>query len=60
MGDLGGMKYTLLIPLGKQLLMERTLEFIEPEGDLIKLNDRQKEESCRVDSSESLLYPGGF
>lgn len=48
MGDQGGMKYTLLIPLGKQHLMERTLEFIEPEGDLIKLNDRQKEEIAEL------------
>ncbi|WP_455639969.1 response regulator [Parabacteroides sp.] len=36
--------YTLLIPLGKQHLLERRVEFVEPEADLVKLNDRQKEE----------------
>lgn len=39
-----GTVYTLLIPLGKQHLMERRVEFVEPEADLVKLNDRQKEE----------------
>lgn len=39
-----GTTYTLLIPLGKQHLMERRVEFVEPEADLVKLNDRQKEE----------------
>lgn len=39
-----GTSYTLLIPLGKQHLMERRVEFVEPEADLVKLNDRQKEE----------------
>ena len=36
--------YTLLIPLGKQHLLDRRVEFVEPEADLLKLNDRQKEE----------------
>lgn len=39
-----GTVYTMLIPLGKQHLMERRVEFVEPEADLVKLNDRQKEE----------------
>lgn len=39
-----GTIYTLLVPLGKQHLMERRVEFVEPEADLVKLNDRQKEE----------------
>ena len=39
-----GTTYTLLIPLGKQHLLERRVEFVEPEADLVKLNDRQKEE----------------
>lgn len=39
-----GTTYTLLIPLGKQHLMERRVEFVEPEADLVKLNDHQKEE----------------
>lgn len=39
-----GTYYTLYLPLGKQHLMERRVEFIEPEGDLVKLNDKQKEE----------------
>lgn len=36
--------YTLLIPLGKQHLLDRRVEFVEPEADLVNLNDRQKEE----------------
>lgn len=36
--------YTLLIPLGKQHLLDRRVEFVEPEADLVKLNDQQKEE----------------
>ena len=39
-----GTVYTLLIPLGKQHLMERRVEFVEPEADLVRLNDRQKED----------------
>lgn len=39
-----GTIYTLLVPLGKQHLLERRVEFVEPEADLVKLNDRQKEE----------------
>ena len=36
--------YRLLIPLGKQHLMERRVEFVEPEADLVKLNETQKED----------------
>lgn len=39
-----GTTYTIMIPLGKQHLLERRVEFVEPESDLVKLNDRQKEE----------------
>ncbi|WP_288207430.1 response regulator [uncultured Parabacteroides sp.] len=39
-----GTVYTLLIPLGKQHLLDRRVEFVEPEADLVRLNDRQKEE----------------
>ena len=48
MGGQDGTKYTLFIPLGKLHLMERTVEFIEPEGDLVKLNDQQKEEIAEL------------
>lgn len=48
MGGQEGTKYTLFIPLGKLHLMERTVEFIEPEGDLVKLNDQQKEEIAEL------------
>lgn len=40
--------YTLYIKLGKQHLMDRRVEFIEPEGDLVKLNARQKEEIAEL------------
>lgn len=39
-----GASFTLHIPLGKQHLMERRVEFVEPEGDLVRLNESQKEE----------------
>jgi len=43
-----GTTYTLMIPLGKEHLFDRRVEFIEPEGDLVKLNDRQKEEIAQL------------
>lgn len=43
-----GTSYTLLIPLGKQHLLERRVEFVEPEADLVKLNDQQKEEIAEL------------
>lgn len=43
-----GTSYTLLIPLGKKHLMERRVEFVEPEGDLVKLNDQQKEQIAEL------------
>lgn len=46
--DKASTKYTLYIPLGKLHLLERTVEFVEPEGDLIKLNDIQKEEIAEL------------
>lgn len=56
--DLGGMfrkdttpngsTYTLYIPVGKKHLMEKRVEFVEPEGDLVKLNDKQKEEIAEL------------
>ncbi len=56
--DLGGMyrkettpngsAYTLYIPVGKKHLMEKRVEFVEPEGDLVKLNDKQKEEIAEL------------
>lgn len=42
--DCDGTCYTLLIPLGKRHLLEQPVEFVEPDGDLVKLNERQKEE----------------
>lgn len=42
--DETGTQYTILIPLGRSHLMERSVEFIEPDGDLVKLNEMQKEE----------------
>lgn len=39
-----GSIFTLYIPLGKKHLMEKHIEFVEPEKDLIKLDARQKEE----------------
>ncbi|MDL2278227.1 response regulator [Parabacteroides sp. OttesenSCG-928-G07] len=56
--DLGGMfrkdttpngsTFTLYIPVGKKHLMEKRVEFVEPEGDLVKLNDKQKEEIAEL------------
>lgn len=43
-----GTSYTLMIPLGKKHLLERRVEFVEPEGDLVKLNDKQKEEISQL------------
>lgn len=42
--DKNGTSYTIMIPLGKQHLLDRRVEFVEPESDLVKLNARQKEE----------------
>jgi len=39
-----GTTYTLYIPVGKKHLFDRPVEFVEPEGDLVKLDERQKEE----------------
>lgn len=46
--DKNGTSYALLIPLGKQHLLDRRVEFVEPEADLVKLNDRQKEEIAEL------------
>lgn len=46
--DSNGTVYTLLIPLGKQHLLERRVEFVEPEADLVKLTEKQKEEIAEV------------
>lgn len=46
--DKNGTSYSLLIPLGKQHLLDRRVEFVEPEADLVKLNDRQKEEIAEL------------
>lgn len=40
----GGTRCTILIPLGKRGLMELPVEFVEPDSDLVKLNELQKEE----------------
>lgn len=42
--DPEGTSYTLFIPLGKRHLLERAVEFVEPDGDLLQLNEQQKEE----------------
>ncbi len=39
-----GSVYRLMIPLGKQHLLDRRVEFVEPEADLVKLNESQKED----------------
>lgn len=41
--DKNGTSYIIMIPLGKQHLLDRRVEFVEPESDLVKLNARQKE-----------------
>lgn len=46
--DQNGTTYTLYIPLGKQHLLNLRVEFVEPEGDLVKLNDQQKEEIAEL------------
>ena len=46
--DETGTQYTILIPLGRSHLMERSVEFIEPDGDLVKLNEMQKEEIAEL------------
>lgn len=43
-----GTTYSMYVPLGKKHLMERRVEFVEPEGDLVKLNDKQKEEIAEL------------
>ena len=40
--------YIIMIPLGKQHLLDRRVEFVEPESDLVKLNARQKEEIAEL------------
>lgn len=44
----GGSCYILLIPLGKRYLMERPVEFVEPDGDLLTFNAQQKEEIAEL------------
>lgn len=44
----GGSHYILLIPLGKHYLMERPVEFVEPDGDLLTFNAHQKEEIAEL------------
>lgn len=43
-----GTCYTLGIPLGKRYLLERTVEFVEPDGDLVQLNEQQKEDIAEL------------
>lgn len=43
-----GTSYIIMIPLGKQHLLDRRVEFVEPESDLVKLNARQKEEIAEL------------
>lgn len=43
-GKKGSTRYSMYIPLGKLHLLEKEVEFVEPESDLIKLNEKQKEE----------------
>lgn len=40
----GPTQYIIYIPLGKQHLLDKPVEFVEPESDLVKLNAIQKEE----------------
>lgn len=46
--DKNGTSYIIMIPLGKQHLLDRRVEFVEPESDLVKLNARQKEEIAKL------------
>ena len=46
--DENGTSYIIMIPLGKQHLLDRRVEFVEPESDLVKLNARQKEEIAEL------------
>ena len=46
--DKNGTSYTIMIPLGKQHLLDRRVEFVEPESDLVELNARQKEEIAEL------------
>lgn len=46
--DKNGTSYIIMIPLGKQHLLDRRVEFVEPEFDLVKLNARQKEEIAEL------------
>lgn len=46
--DKNGTSYIIMIPLGKLHLLDRRVEFVEPESDLVKLNARQKEEIAEL------------
>ena len=46
--DKNGTSYIIMIPLGKQHLLDRRVEFVEPESDLVKLKARQKEEIAEL------------
>ncbi|WP_270621103.1 response regulator [Parabacteroides merdae] len=46
--DKNGTSYIIMIPLGKQHLLDRRVEFVKPESDLVKLNARQKEEIAEL------------
>lgn len=46
--DKNGTSYIIMIPLGKQHLLDRRVEFVEPESNLVKLNARQKEEIAEL------------
>ena len=46
--DKNGTSYIIMIPLGKQHLLDRRVEFVEPESDLVKLNARRKEEIAEL------------
>ena len=55
--DKNGTSYTIMIPLGKQHLLDRRVEFVEPESDLVKLNARQKEEIAElIDDSDQIRW----
>lgn len=43
-----GTTYILMVPLGKKHLLERRVEFVEPEGDLVELNEKQKDEISQL------------